>query len=128
MYYKCLKKRYTPTLETTDIIMNKRFKRFITPILLGLLCTVPFAVMESVNLGGIPDPFPYAIFLYLWLMFALFFMSLLAILRLAGSRVNKKERLPAILLNALVLLFTVMSLVYLLADQMPCFLGVPNCD
>ena len=108
--------------------MSPKFKRFITPILLGLLCTLPFAVMEVVNLGGIPDPFPYSIFLYLWLMFALFFLCLFAILRLARSRVNKNERLPAYLLNALVLIFTVISIVALLADQMPCFLGLPNCD
>lgn len=108
--------------------MNPRLKRFLTPILLGLLCTLPFAVMESVNLGGIPDPFPYAIFLYLWLMFALFYMSLFAILRLARSKVNKKERFPAYLLNALVLIFSVISIVSLIIDQMPCFLGVPNCD
>lgn len=108
--------------------MNPKLKRLFTPVLLGLLCVLPFAVMEIVNLGRIPDPFPYAIFLYLWLMFALFLICLFAIVRLAKSRVNKQERLPALLLNALVLLFTVMSIVYLLADQMPCFLGVPNCD
>lgn len=84
--------------------------------------------MESINLGGIPDPFPYAIFLYLWLMFALFFLSLFAILRLGRSRMSRKERLPAYLLNALVLLFAVMTIASILADQMPCFLGVPNCD
>jgi len=108
--------------------MNPKLKRLFTPILLGLLCVLPFAVMEIVNLGRIPDPFPYAIFLYLWLMFALFLICLFAIVRLAKSRVSKQERLPALLLNALVLLFTVMSIVYLLADQMPCFLGLPNCD
>ncbi len=108
--------------------MNPKLKRLFTPVLLGLLCVLPFAVMEIVNLGRIPDPFPYAIFLYLWLMFALFLICLFAIVRLAKSRVSKQERLPALLLNALVLLFTVMSIVYLLADQMPCFLGVPNCD
>jgi len=108
--------------------MNPKLKRLLTPILLGFLCVLPFAVMEIVNLGRIPDPFPYAIFLYLWLMFALFLICLFAIVRLAKSRVSKQERLPALLLNALVLLFTVMSIVYLLADQMPCFLGMPNCD
>ena len=52
--------------------MNLKLKRFLTAISLGFLCVLPFAVMEIVNLGGIPDPFPYTIFLYLWLMFALF--------------------------------------------------------
>ncbi|HOW91607.1 MAG TPA: hypothetical protein PK883_04750 [Anaerolineaceae bacterium] len=108
--------------------MNPKLKRLFTPILFGLLCVLPFTIMEIVNLGRIPDPFPYAIFLYLWLMFALFLICLFAIVRLAKSRVSKQERLPALLLNALVLLFTVMTIVYLLADQMPCFLGVPNCD
>ena len=108
--------------------MNSKLKRFLTPIWLGLLCVLLFVIMESVNLGGIPDPFPYAIFLYLWLMFALFLLCLFAILRLAKSRVSKKERLPAYLLNALVLIFTAISIVALIVDQMPCFLGVPNCD
>ena len=96
--------------------------------MLGFLSVLPFAVMEIVNLGRIPDPFPYTIFLYLWLMSALFFMSLFALLRLAKSRVKQQERIPALLLNALVIIFTVMSIVQVLADQMPCFLGVPNCD
>lgn len=108
--------------------MNLKLKRFLTAISLGFLCVLPFAVMEIVNLGGIPDPFPYTIFLYLWLMFALFFISLFALLRVAKSRVNKQERLPALLLNALVLIFTIMSIGTVLVDQMPCFLGVPNCD
>ena len=108
--------------------MTPKLKRFSTPIILGLLCVLPFVIMESVNLGRIPDPFPYTIFLYLWLMFALFLLCLFAILRLAKSRVSKKERLPAYLLNALVLIFTGISIVALSVDQMPCFLGVPNCD
>ena len=96
--------------------------------MLGLLCVLPFVIMESINLGHVPDPFPYAIFLYLWLMFALFLLCLFAILRLTKSRVSKKERLPAYLLNVLVLIFTGISIVALIVDQMPCFLGVPNCD
>ena len=71
--------------------MNPKLKRLLTPILLGLLCVLPFAVMEIVNLGRIPDPFPYAIFLYLWLMFALFLICLFALIRLAKSRVSKQE-------------------------------------
>ena len=108
--------------------MNPKFKRLLTLVLLGLLCVLPFVVMEIVNLGSIPDPFPYHIFLYLWLMFTLFFMSLFSILRLARSKVNRQERVPAFLLNSLVLIYTGISIVYLLVDQMPCFLGVPNCD
>ena len=108
--------------------MNPKLKRFLTPLLLGLLCALPFAIMESVNLGAIPVPFPYAIFLYLWLMFALFFLCLFAILRISRSKMGSKERLPAYLLNALVIVFAVMSIINILIDQWPCFLGVPNCD
>ena len=108
--------------------MNPKLKRFLTPILLGLLCTLPFFIMESVSLGGIPDPFPTAIFLYLWLMFSLLLLSLFAIFRLGKTKQSRKERLPAYLLNALVLLFCAISITMLLIDQMPCFLGVPYCD
>jgi len=108
--------------------MKPKLKRFLTPILLGLLCVLPFVIMESVNPGHAPDPFPYTIFLYLWLMFALFLLCLFAILRLSKTKVSKKERLPAYLLNALVLIFTGISIAALIVDQMPCFLGMPNCD
>jgi hypothetical protein len=108
--------------------MTPKLKRFLTPVLLGLLCTLPFFVMESVNLAAVPDPFPTTIFLYLWLMFALLLMSLFAILRLAKVKTKGRERLPAYLLNGLVMVFTLLSIINILIDQMPCFLGVPNCD
>lgn len=108
--------------------MNPRIKRILLPLLLGLLAMLPFMIMEVVNLGRIPDPFPFAIFLYLWLMFALLIMSLSAILHLAKSKLNRKERFPALLLNALVIVFCAISIITLLVDQMPCFLGLPNCD
>ncbi len=81
----------TPASKGWEFNMNPKLKRLLTPILLGLLCVLPFAVMEIVNLGRIPDPFPYAIFLYLWLMFALFLICLFALIRLAKSRVSKQE-------------------------------------
>ncbi len=31
-------------------------------------------------------------------------------------------------MQLLVLIFTLVSIINILADQMPCFLGVPNCD
>lgn len=108
--------------------MSLKLKRFLLPVWLGFLCVLPFAVLESVNLGRIPDPFPYAIFLYLWLMFAMFLLSLFAIVRMAKSKVKRKERVPGFVLNSLVLIFTLVSIINILADQMPCFLGVPNCD
>jgi len=61
-------------------------------------------------------------------MFAMFLLSLFAIMRLAKSKVKRKERIPGCALNSLVLIFTLMSIIHILADQMPCFLGVPNCD
>lgn len=108
--------------------MKRGSGQIIRAILLGLLGVLPFLIMEVVNLGGFPDPFPYTIFLYLWLMFTLFFIALFALFRLWKSNVRNSNRVIGFILNGLLLVFCAMSALNIILDQMPCFLGVPNCD
>lgn len=76
----------------------------------GALVVLPFVVLELINRPP-QVPFPFALFGFMWLL------GSLAIL-IAG---RKAERVA--LAAIIVLLLAVIAF-----DQMPCFLGAPNCD
>jgi hypothetical protein len=64
----------------------------------GLPFTIPFSILEIINQGLTPD-FPLLLFGLLWLLSVVFIATLAAWMWLS-----------------------------VVIDQMPCFMGVPNCD
>lgn len=98
-----------------------------TPALLGFFTTLPFAILEVVNQKANPG-FPFNLFGVLWLSSALFFATLLPIIRYlrAGGKLLDH---PFSLFTRLIVLFMLGSMwAGIISDQMPCFLGIPNCD
>jgi hypothetical protein len=98
-----------------------------TPALLGALITLPFALLEIIHQKANPG-FPISLFVMLWLSATLFFATLLPILRYlrAGGKLLDH---PFSLFTRLVVLFMLGSMwLGIISDQMPCFLGIPNCD
>jgi|SRR5687767_10941016 len=96
--------------------------------LISLLLVLPFMIMEVVNRRNFNEGFPIPLFTIMWLLPVLFILTGMPILRTvqAGN---------SILANPVILLIRVVFLILiiwfwsaLLIDQMPCFLGVPNCD
>lgn len=86
-----------------------------------LMCAVvvtPMVVLEIVNQGS--QNFPYVLFAVLFLL-TLAFISLYRTLRHAGSAGTTFIRIAALSVIAWIWLAIV-------ADQMKCFLGFPNCD
>lgn len=72
--------------------------------------------------------FPYALFAILWLVGAAFILAAAPIVHAvrAGESVLKR---PALLtMRVVFLLLAAMFWTGVVSDQMPCFLGVPNCD
>lgn len=108
--------------------MKPGAKRLLYSILFGAAATLPFVIMETVNTLGLPKPFSYALFLFLWLVFSLFLFSLLTLLRLARKDARRERRWSWVIVNVLILVYCVFAIIDTLIDQMPCFLGVPNCD
>ncbi|HKQ78774.1 MAG TPA: hypothetical protein VJ810_34065 [Blastocatellia bacterium] len=112
-------------------IMNNHVKSIGAAALISLILVVPFAILEllsnaetSLNLIN----FPILVFGLLWLLATVFFIIVGAILRTvrAGDSLLAS---PFTLLLRLVFL-TVVAWLWgsLFIDQLPCFLGVPNCD
>jgi hypothetical protein len=85
---------------------------------LSTVLVLPLLVLELKNQPV--NQFPIVLFAVLWLL--PFAFILLALELLAG------KRLTVTLALGVVMLAIAMFWVMLVIDQMPCFLGVPNCD
>jgi hypothetical protein len=89
---------------------------------IGALAALPFLVLELVNRREFGEGFHVALFVLLWMLPA-------GIVGMTRSIIRRRRPGAAgmALRVSLVGLFAWLW-VGLLIDQMPCFLGVPNCD
>ena len=104
------------------------FESLKTPAIISSMVVLPFLILELLNRQNPSADFPIALFVVLWILSLSFMIILMPVMRglPAGSRnmPNAVSLVPRIVL-LLVIAWLWMSLV---VDQMPCFLGVPNCD
>ena len=85
--------------------------------------------MEVLNRREFNEGFPFPLFILMWLLPLVFIftgMPIIRSLRQAGDNVLAKPIL--LLIRVVILIFIAWFWVSLLIDQLPCFLGVPNCD
>ena len=94
----------------------------------GALLVVPFMILELVNTGSFPKNFPVVLFAFIWLLSFAFIFTLSPIVRRmwAGSGIMSNP--VSLLLRAVLLVPIAWLWISVVIDQMPCFLGVPNCD
>jgi hypothetical protein len=99
--------------------------------LFGLLLVAPLAWMEWWNNPVVRSgefPFPWTLFVALWLLPSVFYLNLTAVVQHFRAR-KPVWQYPNLLLRVAVLAFVAISWLNLVRDQMPCFLGgVPGCD
>lgn len=110
--------------------MGNAVSNLKTAAVVSFIVVLPFALLEfafgTVTGQGVPDLI--LLFGLLWLLAAAFIVVVMPVgqkMR-AGDRVAAKpfNLLLRVALSALIL----MMWVGVIIDQMPCFLGVPNCD
>lgn len=97
-------------------------------VIAGATLIAPFAILELVNRRAFHEEFPFLLFTFMSLHALLIVVLLSPVLR----RFRAERRLSALKLGhwiglavALVLVFAYASVI---SDQLPCFMGVPNCD
>ena len=112
----------------TIVPMKDIRSRLKLPILLSLMCVLPFTVMELVNRRTFHEGFPFSLFIVLWLLPFIFLLILTPIVQKAREGRRLAENPVDLVFGIILLVFIAIMWVNLLADQMPCFLGVPNCD
>src|SRR5262245_28290042 len=93
----------------------------------GAILVLPLAALEAVNVGLTAD-FPVALFGFLWLLAVAILLVLMPILRKVRGGTFGPAEGPAMAIRGLALVALAWVFVQIVADQMPCFLGVPNCD
>jgi hypothetical protein len=98
------------------------------PAIASTLLVLPFLILELVNRRAYQEGFPFPLFLFLWILPLAFIVTLTSILRDLRERESLAISPMMLLLRSGILLFLAWLWVSVLVDQMPCFLGVPNCD
>ncbi len=98
------------------------------PVVISTLLVLPFMVLEWVKRRAFQEEFPLPLFGLLWLLPVAFILLLTPVVRVI--RVGKSLRGKPLLLFLRVVFLILIAMLWtsLLLDQMPCFLGVPNCD
>lgn len=101
-------------------------------VLFGALLIAPFVFMEYWNNPVIQSgqiPFPFMLFIGLWLTPVMFFLGVTPIVRSVWAGESVLANPISLVLRVVFLGFLAILWLNLILDQMPCFLGgVPGCD
>jgi hypothetical protein len=109
--------------------MRSFAQSLLLPVAAGLIAVLPFAVLEWINTDGFSTVgIPLALFGLLWILASTFTSMLAHAIRIlrVGSFTARHAGGFAVLATFIMLIATVWTGIVL--DQMPCFMGVPNCD
>jgi len=108
--------------------MKNILTNFRSPAIISLVLVIPFMILELIHRRNFHEGFPIALFGFLWLLPILFIITMMPFVRniRAGNIIIANP--ISLLLRVVFLAFIAWMWVSLMIDQMPCFLGVPNCD
>ena len=116
-------------MEVNELfVLAKMPRRLTTPAVVSSILVLPFLILELVTRRSYDEVFPIPLFALLWLLPLSFTIVVMPILRaLPGGATSGLPRLR--LIPRLLLLILIAWLwLGIVVDQMPCFLGVLNCD
>lgn len=104
------------------------YKNLFIATAAGLLLVMPFVGLELTYGQTSYSGFPWPLFGMLWLLATIFIAVVVPMVQslLAGNGLRAHP--ATFVLGVLVLVITASMWVGIVNDQMPCFLGVPNCD
>jgi hypothetical protein len=103
-------------------------KSFRALLLISATLVAPFIVLELVNRRTYHEDFPFVLFTFM----SLHSLFIVLLLTPALRRLRAERSLRALGLGhwagLLLGIFLVIVYANVVIDQLPCFLGVPNCD
>jgi len=109
-------------------IMQAILKSLGSSTLISLLLILPLMIMEIVNRRNFNEGFPILLFIVMWLLPVIFLLILTPIIRTIRAGDSLLASPIKLLLSVAFLVFIAIVWTGALIDQMPCFLGGPNCD
>lgn len=113
---------------TQNQITSRFLQLLVVPILLGAGLVVPFFVIEWINRRAFNEDFPLMLFSFMAIHALLIAFLTVPVLRYLHATKSVRALRPS--QWACLLLATGLAAVYVgvVIDQLPCFMGVPNCD
>lgn len=111
------------------MLMKNVITNFAFPAIIGSVLVLPFIALEYVNTQGFKAlGFPAMLFAFMWLLSFAFAFLLIPVVRDARSGSRVFAHPTNFLLRVILMLGIAMLWIGVVNDQMPCFLGLPNCD
>ncbi len=98
------------------------------PAIISFMLVIPFLTLELLNRRGYNEDFPIVLFGILWILPIAFILLLIPIIRNVRSGNNISSNPYSLLLRIILMAFTAWVWTAVIIDQMPCFLGLANCD
>lgn len=89
---------------------------------------LPFMILELVNRRSFHEGYPIPLFSLMWLLQFAFALGLIRTVAKLKAGANRPVTRLAVVTSLLVMILVAFLWVGIVLDQMPCFLGVPNCD
>jgi hypothetical protein len=98
------------------------------PAIVSLLLVAPFMLMEFVNRRQFHEGYPFLLFFVLWILPFIFIAIVMPLARDARAGMDILARPLSLGVKVAFMLLIALLWFSLVADQMPCFMGVPMCD
>jgi hypothetical protein len=112
----------------SGVPMKNKLENLKLPVLLSTILVLSFMLLEWINRRNLQEDMPLPLFGILWLLATVFFSILVPNMRNTKAGKNLTAHPFVLLASAACLVFIAALWGAILLDQMPCFLGVPNCD
>ncbi|RPJ28108.1 MAG: hypothetical protein EHM33_05595 [Chloroflexi bacterium] len=99
-----------------------------SPALISLLLVIPFMILEVVSTRNLNAIFNVPLFGILWFLPTAFLLILMPMVRNVQAGNSLMARPISLLVSMVFLIFIAFMWGGIVLDQLPCFLGIPNCD
>jgi len=107
--------------------MNTIFANLKVSAFISLVIVSPFLILEIINKQDLPGSFPYPLFGILWIVMLLFVFLIRPIVQSFQTGAPHLS-IGNLITRSVLLISLAYFWVRIVIDQMPCFLGIPNCD
>lgn len=101
---------------------------FAKAALISSILVAPFVLLELRYGSQSYSKFPYPLFAILWLLPAAFLMTIAPLLRPAHAGDRVLARPVTLVVRIAIVALLAILWIGAIREQLPCFLGVPNCD
>ncbi len=115
-------------LITEVNFMKRIFTNLGSAAIISFILVLPLMILELVNRRDLLGTFPIALFGFLWFLPTAFIVVLTPIMRNARAGKGVMASPVTVLFKVAFLIVIGWMLGSLMVDQIPCFMGVPNCD